>query len=83
MTQQTNPPSFGFTVTGDARKTLRSIACYASGQGKANLERLGDDRIQVQVAKAFPSGRARINCTMPTREGRWRWFGMQFYVPRT
>lgn len=83
LTKANNPPTFGFTVRGDARKALRSIACYASGQGRADLQRLGEHRIEVTIADAFPVGRARINCTMPTREGRWRWFGMQFYVPKS
>ncbi len=77
-----NPPIFAFTVRGAARKSVASIACYASGQGRTDLQRLGPDRVQVRVADAFPAGRARINCTMPAREGRWRWFGMQFYVPK-
>jgi peptidoglycan/xylan/chitin deacetylase (PgdA/CDA1 family) len=77
-----NPPLFGFTVFGDALKGLRALACYASGQGKARLERLGPDRIEVRFKQAFPSGRARVNCTMPAGHGQWRWFGMQFYVLR-
>ena len=81
LTKTNNPPTFSFTVRGDARKSLRSIACYASGQGRTELHRIGQSRIEVRVADAFPAGRARINCTMPTREGRWRWFGMQFFVP--
>ena len=76
-----NPPNFGFTITGAALRGIGSLACYASGQGRAALERRGQDRIFVKVAEAFPPGRARINCTMPAGEGRWRWFGMQFYVP--
>ena len=76
-----NPPGFGFTVTGAALRGLGSMACYASGQGRTELERLGQGRISVKVAQAFPPGRARINCTMPAGQGRWRWFGMQFYVP--
>ena len=76
-----NPPNFGFTVTGAALRGLGSMTCYASGQGRTELERRGRDRISVKVAKAFPPGRARINCTMPAGQGRWRWFGMQFYVP--
>ena len=78
----TNPPEFAFTVTGAALDGLASIACYASGQGRAGLERRGRDRIAVEVEQAFPPGRARVNCTMPAGNGRWRWFGMQFYVPR-
>ena len=77
-----NPPILGFTVKGDAAKRLSRLACYASGQGKARLERLGA-RVEVRLQEAFSSGRARINCTMPTRSGRWRWYGLQFYVPRT
>lgn len=77
-----NPPILGFTVLGDAAKRLSRLACYASGQGKARLERLGA-RVEVRLENAFSSGRARINCTMPTRSGRWRWYGLQFYVPKS
>ncbi|MDE0334956.1 MAG: polysaccharide deacetylase family protein, partial [Defluviicoccus sp.] len=82
LSPATNPPAFAFTVTGAALRGLASIACYASGQGRAGLVRHGEDRVGVKVEKAFPPGRARINCTMPAGNGRWRWFGMQFYVPR-
>ncbi len=82
LTSRTNPPAFAFTVAGTALRGLASIACYASGQGRAGIERPEPARILVKVKKAFPPGRARINCTMPAGDGRWRWFGMQFYVPR-
>ena len=83
LTDQNNPPNFGFTVFGDPLKFIQRLACYASGQGKAKVERLGPQRIEVRLKQAFPVGRARINCTMPAGDGRWRWFGMQFYVPRS
>lgn len=83
LSSDTNPPRFGFTVYGDAVPDLRVLTCYASGQGKTELVRLGPQRIETRMAKRFPTGRARINCTMPAREGRWRWFGMQFLVPRS
>ena len=82
LSARTNPPAFAFTVTGAALRSLASMACYASGQGRAGLERIAEGRIAVRVERAFPPGRARINCTMPAGDGRWRWFGMQFYVPR-
>jgi len=78
---ENNPPILGFTVLGDAAKRLSQLACYASGQGKARLERLGS-RVEVRLDTAFSPGRTRINCTMLTRSGRWRWYGLQFYVPR-
>ena len=83
LSTQTNPPTFAFTVTGAALRGLASIACYASGQGRTQLDRRGRARIAVKVEKAFPPGRARINCTMPAGNGRWRWFGIQFYVPKS
>jgi peptidoglycan/xylan/chitin deacetylase (PgdA/CDA1 family) len=75
-----NPPAFGFTtdpIVGD----LEGLACFAVGYGRAQLERVGERRVEVRLAEPFPPGRARINCTMPASEGRWRWFGAQFYVP--
>jgi peptidoglycan/xylan/chitin deacetylase (PgdA/CDA1 family) len=81
LKRENNPPLLGFTVNGPADQRLSRLACYASGQGKARLERLGS-RVEVRLENAFPSGRARINCTMPTREGRWHWYGLQFYVPK-
>lgn len=72
-----NPPAFGFTLAGDAP---RGLACYASGQGPAELAHLGP-RVEVRVPAAFAPGRARINCTAPAGDGRWYWLGMQYYVP--
>lgn len=75
-----NPPAFGFTtdpIVGD----LEGLACFAVGYGRAQLERVGERRVEIRLGEPFPPGRARINCTMPAAEGRWRWFGAQFYVP--
>lgn len=75
-----NPPAFGFTadpLVGD----LDMLACFAVGYGRAQIERIGDRRVEVRLEEAFPSGRARINCTMPASDGRWRWLGAQFYIP--
>lgn len=75
-----NPPPMGFTLARPIGGTER-LACYASHTGQAEVQRLGDRRIEVRVTAAFPKGRTRVNCTMPTAEGRWRWFGRQFYRP--
>lgn len=75
-----NPPPMGFTVVGDVGD-LGRVACFAAGQGRMKLERIGDHRIEVRIAEPFPPGRTRVNCTMPVPDGRWRWFGVQFVVP--
>lgn len=76
-----NPPAMGFTLTAKL-KGIDRLACFSSHAGRARLEWLGDARIEVRVNKAFPRGRTRINCTLPAGEGRWFWFGRQFYRPK-
>lgn len=75
-----NPPLFGFTLTEEAGP-LRGLTCYAGDQGKLQMQRLGP-RVEVRLARAFSPGRARINCTAPGPDGRWRWLGMLYYVPK-
>ncbi|MBK20573.1 MAG: chitin deacetylase [Rhodospirillaceae bacterium] len=77
-----NPPPFGFTVDKESARGLSRVACYATRQGKINVERLGDRRIEVRALQAFPAGRTRMNCTLLEKDGRWRWLGMQFLVPK-
>ncbi|MCG5242408.1 polysaccharide deacetylase family protein [Azospirillum doebereinerae] len=75
-----NPPPLGFTIAdsvGDSSK----LACFAAGQGRTVLERITEDRVEVRIKEPFPPGRARVNCTLPAPDGRWRWFGVQFLIP--
>ena len=73
-----NPPAIGFTVAGDVGDLAR-MSCFVSPD-KATIERLGDTRIEVRITHRLPKGRTRLNCTMPARDGRWRWYGRQFVV---
>lgn len=75
-----NPPAFGFTVSPEI-SNLTGLACFASSEGEVRLERL-ERRVEVRFEEPFPPGRSRVNCTMPGPEDRWRWFGMQFMIPR-
>jgi len=78
-----NPPAFGFSLD-PAPGDIGRLNCFAFAQGGSidlTLQRLGDTRIEVRLAHALPRGRGRINCTMPADDDRWRWFGMQYYVP--
>lgn len=75
-----NPPLFGFTLTKEAG-TLNSLTCYSGDQGKLLMERLGP-RVEVRLSHDFSAGRARINCTALGSDGRWRWLGMLYYVPK-
>jgi len=78
-----NPPNFGFTVA-DGINSLENLACFASNMsGATRIERLGARRFEVRLKKPFSPGRGRINCTLRANENRWRWFGRQFYIPKT
>jgi peptidoglycan/xylan/chitin deacetylase (PgdA/CDA1 family) len=79
LVERPNPPAFGFTLARPV-KGIERIVCHASHEGVGKIERLGEARIEVRFANPFPKGRTRINCTLPADEGRWHWFGRQFYV---
>ena len=79
LIRRNNPPAIGFTVIAGI-PGLNRLSCYASHEGRTRLERLGDNRFEVRLRSAFPKGRSRLNCTLPTPGGRWRWFGRQFYA---
>ena len=80
LSNANNPPALGFTVKGIAATRLKKLACYTPSEGKVKIETLGA-RVEVRFQTAFPTGRTRINCTMRTRSGRWRWYGVQYYIP--
>ena len=75
-----NPPAIGFTISSDLKALgdLRRLSCFLNHENQpAEISLLGP-RIEIRAQKAFPTGRTRLNCTMPTKQGRWRWFGHQF-----
>jgi len=77
-----NPPAYGFTVTEPVAGIGR-LNCFASHLSeRVRIERLGLLRFEVRFDKPFPPGRSRINCTMRAKDGRWRWLGRQFFVPK-
>lgn len=85
-TNDDNPPAFGFTVIGDAALTsnLNKLRCYASHEGKLDITTIdggnGQTRVEIRMKKKLPKGRTRLNCTLPTNEERWYWFGRQFLL---
>ena len=73
-----NPPSIGFTITENINN-LDNLSCFLSHTGQSKVIKLGS-RIEVRTHKKFEKGRTRLNCTMPTKSSRWRWYGRQFLV---
>jgi len=65
----------------DANDDVRTdeLACYASGQGRMDLEWVDDARSEVRIRpqRALGTGRSKMNCTAPSRtlNGVWYWYG--------
>ena len=59
---------------------LVRLACFVSHDVGLSLDLLGR-RVEVRLTRPVPPGRSRLNCTLPTADGRFRWYGMAFLVP--
>ncbi|MFB0991160.1 MAG: polysaccharide deacetylase family protein [Rhodospirillales bacterium] len=81
LIEDNNPPAIGFTISGELanpKADLSRLSCFLNHEGqRADMSKLGP-RIEIRSKKPMPIGRTRLNCTMPTKQGRWRWFGHQF-----
>ena len=75
-----NPPTVRFTIEPPLANR-NALGCYASGGVAATIDHQEGGGVDVQFDGPFPPGRARLNCTAPAGDGRWRWFGLQFVVP--
>ena len=60
---------------------LGELACFVGGQGKVDVEWQTPGRVFVVGPKsAFSKGRQRVNCTVPSNSGRYRWFSHQWFI---
>ena len=71
-----NPPLYGFTLAPDMDQE-RQLRCFNSKYGKLDVSIIGR-RAEIRMPGPLVGKRARVNCTMPGPDGRWRWFGRQF-----
>ncbi len=57
----------------------RELACYASGQGRIALQwREPGLEFVTRAGRPLAARRSRYNCTVPTRDGRWRWLSQEW-----
>ncbi len=90
---QENPPIIAFTLADDIANQSGKLSCFASGIGKVSLVSDKMNRFHMMFPEKLESGRARINCTIPTppptdedgnetgEPARWRWLGFLITVP--
>ncbi len=79
---ETNPPKILIEFTNDY-KNLNLINCY-SNEGniwrKSKLNFISEQKLKIVIDEKFITERGRVNCSLRTNNGFWRWLGIQFVV---
>lgn len=78
-----NPPELTLTLApGDY--VLEQLACYAPGQERIQVSRIGESELSFRIAahQPLPGGRSRYNCTAPAVDSeRWYWYSHPWIIP--
>ncbi len=75
-----SPAAISFTVEETA--ALDRLTCFDAEGAALPFTKTGGNRIEVKIAKTLPPGRFRLSCTLPAGDGRFRWFGAPYYLPK-
>ncbi|MDX2143640.1 MAG: polysaccharide deacetylase family protein [Rhodospirillaceae bacterium] len=70
-----NPPKLGFDVL-DPPATLKGLSCFGPRGERLDVS-VAVARVTITPTQAFPTGRARVNCTLRANNN-WHWFGQEF-----
>tara|TARA_B100000700_G_C14608679_1_gene652539 strand:- start:256 stop:699 length:444 start_codon:yes stop_codon:yes gene_type:complete len=78
--KNTNPPELRVEFF-QGQKNLNNINCYSNegdiwGKSKTSFK---DNSLTIKFREPFKPRRGRINCSL-NDSGKWRWFGVQFYI---
>jgi peptidoglycan/xylan/chitin deacetylase (PgdA/CDA1 family) len=75
--QPLSPTEISFTLEQTALG--KNLSCFLSELGQAELRQDGA-RITASLPNPWGPGRQRINCTAPTSQGRYYWWGTQYVI---
>jgi peptidoglycan/xylan/chitin deacetylase (PgdA/CDA1 family) len=82
ITNVNNPPQIIVEFFDDL-KNIKLLNCYSNEQNswrKSEIEYLEDFKIKINLIGKFTTERGRVNCSLRTSDGSWRWLGIQFVV---
>jgi len=71
-----NPPNVS-VVVDDSIDDMSNLNCFRSDTGKISLEKTNKS-FQMVFSTPFKTGRTRINCTIPNKDGTYKWLGLMF-----
>ena len=57
--------------------------CYSNEEDKwekSNINFINDNEINIKLRGKFITERGRINCSLMDKNGKWRWFGIQYVL---
>jgi hypothetical protein len=62
---------------------IKNINCYSNEGDKweKSLTNFENNFLTIKFREPFKPRRGRVNCSL-NDEGKWRWFGAQFIVPK-
>ena len=82
LTESDNPPEVKVKFF-DNLINIKNINCY-SNEGniweKSNIEIINESELLIILREKFKSERGRINCSLQSKEGKWRWLGIQYVI---
>ena len=77
-----NPPEVNIKFFKDLIN-IKNISCY-SNEGniwrKSDIKFINNEEIMILLKDKFKSERGRINCSLMTKGGKWRWLGIQYVI---
>jgi len=84
ISEENNPPKVKIKFFENVIN-IENINCY-SNEGnvwkKSEIKFLSKNEIAILFKEKFRSERGRINCSLQTKNGKWRWLGIQYVVEK-
>jgi len=72
-------PTLTVQLTESRFPRVWQVTCFATGQGRIEVEKLNDHKFSTVAGGNMPIGRSRYNCTAPSMEkGRYYWMSQPF-----
>ena len=76
-----SPATVSFTLAEELGG-LDRLTCFAA-DGHPFPVAVAGERVTLTIDRKLTPGRFRVGCTLPAGDGRFRWFGTSYYLPRT